>query len=75
MLWFLAYLIVGMIFISFSMQPVLRKTLKEKEGDNNQEAITIIVMFLVICIFTPVWPAVVTMKIADKFHKKKEIEK
>ncbi|SCC46519.1 hypothetical protein [Bacillus wiedmannii] len=75
MLWFSAYLIIGMICISFGMQPALRKTLKEKEGNNNQEAITILVSFLVICIFTPVWPALVTMKIADKFSKKKEIEK
>ncbi|HHK5546046.1 TPA: hypothetical protein ACQUHN_002471 [Bacillus thuringiensis] len=38
-------------------------------------AYLIVVMFLVICIFMPVWPALVTMKIAGKFHKKKEIEK
>ncbi|TBL12852.1 hypothetical protein EYB35_11905 [Bacillus paranthracis] len=74
MLWLLAYLIVGMIYISFGMQSSLRKMLKEDEGDTKQEAITIIVMLFLICIFTPVWPALVTMKIAGKFHKK-EIEK
>ncbi|AFU14598.1 hypothetical protein MC28_3176 [Bacillus thuringiensis MC28] len=75
MLWLLAYFIVGMIYISFGMQPALHKMLKKEEGDTKQEAITILVMLLVICIFTPVWPALVTMKIAGKFHKKKEIEK
>ncbi|MGH0487456.1 hypothetical protein ACQVPJ_24090 [Bacillus mycoides] len=73
MLWLLAYLVVGMAYISFGMQPALRKMLKE-EGDTKQVAITIVVMFLVICIFTPVWPALVTMKIAGKFHKKKDKE-
>ncbi|MGH1093099.1 hypothetical protein ACQVUB_26760 [Bacillus mycoides] len=74
MLWLLAYLIVGMMYVSFGMQPALRKMLKEEEGDTKQEAITIVVMLLVICIFTPVWPALVTMKITGKFHKKKDKE-
>ncbi|KAB2377117.1 MULTISPECIES: hypothetical protein [Bacillus] len=74
MLWLLGYLIVGMIYVSSGMQSGLRKMLKDDEGDTKQEAITIIVMFLVMCIFTPVWPALITMKIASKFHKK-EIEK
>ncbi|MDF9632582.1 hypothetical protein [Bacillus cereus] len=75
MLWLLAYLIVGMIYVSFGMQPALRKMLKEEEGDNKQEAITIVVMLLVVVIFTPVWPALVTTRIAGLFYKKKEIEK
>lgn len=75
MLWLLAYLIVGMIYVSFGMQPALRKMLKEEKGDNKQEAITIVVMLLVVVIFTPVWPALVTMRIAGVFYKKKEIEK
>ncbi|AIE31570.1 hypothetical protein P9W99_18110 [Bacillus cereus] len=71
MLWLLGYLIVGMIYVSFGMQPALRKMLKEEEGDTKQEAITIVVMLLVIGIFTPVWPALVTMKIAGVFYKNK----
>ncbi|HFJ9286767.1 TPA: hypothetical protein ACGW44_004704 [Bacillus toyonensis] len=70
MLWILAYLVVGMVYVSLGMQSSLRKVLKEEEGDTEQEAITIVVMFLVICIFTPVWPALVTMRIAGKFYKK-----
>ena len=71
MLWILAHLVVGMVYISLGMQSSLRKVLKEEEGDAKQEAITIVVMFLVICIFTPVWPALVTMRIAGIFYKKR----
>ncbi|MED1406664.1 MULTISPECIES: hypothetical protein [Bacillus cereus group] len=74
MLWLLAYLIVGMMYVSFGMHTNVRKMLKDYEDDTKQEAITIVVMLLVICIFTPVWPALVTMKIAGKFHKKKDKE-
>ncbi|AZJ19597.1 hypothetical protein CT694_07760 [Bacillus wiedmannii bv. thuringiensis] len=75
MLWLLAYLIVGMIYISFGMQATVCEMLREEEGDSSQEMITITVMLFLICIFTPVWPALVTMKIAGMFHKKKAIEK
>lgn len=69
MMWILAYLIVGMIYVSFGMQPVLRKSLKDIEGESDKESITIVVMLFLICIFTPVWPALVTMKIVSKFNK------
>ncbi|PFJ15336.1 hypothetical protein COD67_14325 [Bacillus cereus] len=75
MLWLLAYLIVGMVYISSGMYSTARKLLKDDKGDSSQEMITIAVMLFLICIFTPVWPALVTMKIAGKFHRKKEIMK
>ncbi|MEN3132511.1 hypothetical protein ABDI49_17390 [Bacillus cereus] len=75
MLWLLAYLIVGMVYISFGMQSALRDALKDIEEESGKEMITIVVTLFLICIFTPVWPALVTMKIAGKFHKKKELEK
>ncbi|EJR56723.1 hypothetical protein IIO_05253 [Bacillus cereus VD115] len=71
MLWLLAYLIVGMIYVSFGMHSTVRKMLKDNEGDSNQEMIAIVVMLFLICIFTPVWPALVTMKIAGMFYKRK----
>lgn len=75
MLWLLAYLIVGMVYVSFGMHANVRRLLKEDKGNPNKEMITIVVMLFLICIFTPVWPALVTMRIAGMFHKKKEIEK
>ncbi|EOO32452.1 hypothetical protein IIU_03842 [Bacillus cereus VD133] len=69
MVWLLAYLIVGMIYISFCMQPALREALNDIEGDSGKEIITIVVMLFLICIFTPVWPALVTLKIVTKFNK------
>ncbi|MGG0257959.1 hypothetical protein ABEY48_10795 [Bacillus mycoides] len=69
MMWLLAYLIVGMIYISFGMQPALREALNDIEGDSGKEIITIVVTLFLICIFTPVWPALVTLKIVTKFNK------
>ncbi|MBY0039242.1 hypothetical protein BK767_28475 [Bacillus thuringiensis serovar kyushuensis] len=69
MMWILAYLIVGMIYVSFGMQPFLRKSLKDIEGESEKEIITIVVTLFLICIFTPVWPALVTLKIVTKFNK------
>lgn len=71
MLWLLAYLIVGMIYISSEMHSTVRKLLKDDKGNPNQEMITIAVMLFLICIFTPVWPALVTMRIAGKVYKNK----
>ncbi|PGZ44072.1 hypothetical protein COE56_30690 [Bacillus anthracis] len=71
MLWVLAYLIVGMVYISFGMHSTVHKLLKDDKDDSSHEMITIAVMLFLICIFTPVWPALVTMRIAGKFHKKK----
>ncbi|KIP26581.1 putative membrane protein [Bacillus thuringiensis serovar morrisoni] len=70
MLWLLAYFIVGMIYVSFGMQSALREALKDIEGESGKEMITIVVTLFLICIFTPVWPALLTMKIANKFHRK-----
>ena len=75
MLWLLAYFIIGMVYVSFGMYANVRRLLKEDEGNPNKEMITIVVMLFLICIFTPVWPALVTMRIAGRFYKKKEIEK
>ncbi|MGF9830947.1 hypothetical protein ABEX57_19115 [Bacillus anthracis] len=69
MMWILAYLIVGMIYVSFGMQPVLRKSLKDIGGESDKEIVTIVVTLFLICIFTPVWPALVTMKIVSKCNK------
>ncbi|AKR08539.1 hypothetical protein AC241_07375 [Bacillus thuringiensis] len=75
MLWLLAYLIVGMIYTSSGMYSTVLKLLKDDKGDPNKEMITFVVTLVLICIFTLVWPAIATMKIAGKFHKKKEFEK
>lgn len=69
MMWLLAYLIVGMIYISFGTQPALREALNNIEGDSGKEIMTIVVTLFLICIFTPVWPALVTLKIVTKFNK------
>ncbi|MBT2578905.1 hypothetical protein J7E43_16115 [Bacillus sp. ISL-8] len=69
MIWLLAYLIVGMIYTSFGMHSTVRKLLKDNKGDSSKEMITIAVTLFLICIFTPVWPAFVTMKIASVLRK------
>ncbi|PFI78303.1 hypothetical protein [Bacillus cereus] len=70
MLWLLAYFIVGMAYAALDMQPALREIWKDAEGDSGQEIIAIVVPLFLICLLTPVWPALVTLKIASKFHKK-----
>lgn len=71
MLWLLAYLIIGMVYVSFGMHANVHRMLKEDKGNLNKEMITIVVMLFLICIFTPVWPALVTMRIAGVLYKKK----
>ncbi|MED3542039.1 hypothetical protein ABEX53_07715 [Bacillus toyonensis] len=71
MLWLLTYLIIGMVYVSFGMHVNVRRLLKEDKGDPNKEMITIVVTLVLICIFTPVWPALVTMRIAGIFYKKR----
>ncbi|EOO28629.1 hypothetical protein IIU_05747 [Bacillus cereus VD133] len=69
MLWLLAYLIVGMVYISFGMQSVLRDALKDIEEESGKEMITIVVTLFLICFFTPVWPALLTIKVASVLRK------
>ncbi|MBW3490796.1 hypothetical protein [Bacillus sp. FDAARGOS_1420] len=68
MLWLLAYLIVGMVYVSVHMRPILHKTLKEEEGDEEGEAIA--VTLIIICLFTPLWPVFLTFRVIKLFSKK-----
>ncbi|PGY90219.1 hypothetical protein [Bacillus thuringiensis] len=63
MLWLLGYLIVGMVYASVQMRPTLHKILKEEEGDEKGEAITIAVALIIICLFTPLWPVLLTFRV------------
>ncbi|MED3089959.1 hypothetical protein [Bacillus toyonensis] len=63
MLWVLGYLIVGMVYVSVQMRPILHKMLKEEEGDEKGEAITMAVALIIICLFTPVWPVFLTFRV------------
>ena len=40
-----------------SNAPILQKVLKEEEDDEKGEANTIAVALILICLFTPLWPA------------------
>ena len=63
MLWLLAYIIIGMVYASVQMLPILQKVLKEEEGDEKGEAITIAVALIIICLFTPLWPMLLTFRL------------
>ncbi|PEN96604.1 hypothetical protein CN553_14395 [Bacillus cereus] len=63
MLWVLGYLIIGMVYASIQMRPTLHKMLKEEEGDEKGEANTIAVALILICLFTPLWPAFLTFRV------------
>ena len=52
MLWLLVYMMIGMVYVSIQMRPILQKVLKEEEDDEKGEANTIAVENL-ICLFTP----------------------
>ncbi|PEC00403.1 hypothetical protein [Bacillus cereus] len=68
MLWLLAYLIVGMVYSTFDVHSAVRKEIeKDKENVN----ITIVSALITICIFTVIWPVLLTFNIANWFHKKK----
>ncbi|PEC80233.1 hypothetical protein [Bacillus cereus] len=69
MLWLLAYLIVGMVYATFDVHSAVRKEIeKDKENAN----ITVVSALITICIFTVIWPVLLTFNIANWFHKKKE---
>ncbi|QDZ76985.1 hypothetical protein [Bacillus cereus] len=62
MLWFLVYMIIGMVYVSVQMRSILQKVLKEEEGDEKAEVITIAVALLIICLLAPLWPACMTFR-------------
>ncbi|MGE6961310.1 hypothetical protein ACQKIW_15165 [Bacillus thuringiensis] len=62
MLWFLVYMIIGMVYVSVQMRSILQKVLKEEEGDEKGEVITIAVALLIICLLAPLWPACMTFR-------------
>ncbi|WP_420974315.1 hypothetical protein [Bacillus thuringiensis] len=69
MLWVLGYLIVGMVYTSVYMRSILHKALKEEKGDEKGEAIVIVVVLLLICFFTPLWPMFLTFRVIKLFSK------
>ncbi|MDF9624798.1 hypothetical protein ACT7C8_00125 [Bacillus cereus] len=62
MLWFLVYMIIGMVYVSVQMRSILQKVLKEEEGDEKGEVITNAVALLIICLLAPLWPACMTFR-------------
>ncbi|AOM09289.1 hypothetical protein [Bacillus thuringiensis] len=62
MLWFLVYMIIGMVYVSVQMRSILQKVLKEGEGDEKGEVITIAVALLIICLLASLWPACMTFR-------------
>ncbi|AMR04587.1 hypothetical protein [Bacillus thuringiensis] len=71
MLWLLAYLIVGMVYATFDVHSAVRKEIeKDKENVNT----TVVSALITICIFTVIWPVLLTFNIANWFYKKKESE-
>ncbi|MCQ6302104.1 hypothetical protein [Bacillus cereus] len=69
MLWILGYLIVGMVYASVQMRPTLYKLLKEEKGNEKGEAIVIVVVLLLICLFTPLWPVFLTFRVIKQCSK------
>ncbi|MGN4667995.1 hypothetical protein ACTFRP_19590 [Bacillus cereus group sp. MYBK234-1] len=67
MFWLVSYLTVGLIFISIVTHSTIQEMVKKDEGN---EELVVLAALIAICILTVLWPALLTMKIANKFHKK-----
>nr|WP_257143357.1 hypothetical protein [Bacillus cereus] len=52
-----------MVYAAFRMRPILQKMLKEEEDDEEVEVITIAVALIIICLFTPLWPVLLTFRV------------
>ncbi|PHB54558.1 hypothetical protein COE92_14325 [Bacillus wiedmannii] len=69
MIWLLAYLIVGMIYATFDIHSAVMNDIKKDKENMN---ITVVSALITICIFTVIWPVLLTFNIATWFHKRKE---
>jgi hypothetical protein len=62
MLWVLGYWIVGLVCMSIMLQPVLRQIAEECKDDPTRTGIASLVIIILICVLTPLWPAFLTVK-------------
>ncbi|MGX5629076.1 hypothetical protein [Bacillus thuringiensis] len=62
-----SYLTVGLIFISIVTHSTIQEMVKKDEGNGE---LVVLAALIAICILTVLWPALLTMKIANKFQKK-----
>ncbi|QDZ76535.1 hypothetical protein [Bacillus cereus] len=62
MLWVLGYWIVGLVCMSIMLQPVLRQIAEECKDDPARTGIASLVIIILICVLTPLWPAFLTVK-------------
>ncbi|MED2753710.1 hypothetical protein P4278_31100 [Bacillus thuringiensis] len=62
-----SYLTVGLIFISIVTHSTIQEMVKKDEGN---EELVVLAALIAICILTVLWPALLTMKIANKFQRK-----
>ncbi|EKS8367468.1 hypothetical protein [Bacillus thuringiensis] len=63
MLWVLGYWIVGLVGMSIMLQPVLRRIAEECKDDSARIGIASLVIIILICVLTPLWPAFLTVKV------------
>ncbi|MBM6648981.1 hypothetical protein [Bacillus sp. RIT 809] len=79
MLYFLLYIVIGMVFASTAAYGPLRKLVKESDGKTEEERAAVAIQFLLTLLFVaiicPFWPVLLTFKIIGFFKKDKKEEK
>ncbi|MBW3496789.1 hypothetical protein [Bacillus sp. FDAARGOS_1420] len=53
----------GMVYTSINIRPTVHKMLKEEEIDEKGEATMIAVVFIIICVFTPLGPVLLAFRV------------
>lgn len=72
MLWLLGYLIIGMVYSSILTRKALVQSFKEKEYNDQEKAIATVVTLILTCIYTVIWPVLMTFGVIDKVSKFKK---
>ncbi|WP_017154133.1 hypothetical protein [Bacillus bingmayongensis] len=69
MLWLLAYLIVGMLYVSITTYPIVRKVAQQYKNDDVYLIATFIISIAFIICLIPFWIIILTFDIAKLFYK------
>ncbi|OTX71299.1 hypothetical protein BK722_12865 [Bacillus thuringiensis serovar finitimus] len=72
MLWFLGYLIIGMILSSIITRKSLVQVLEEHRGDDQKIACAFLVTLFVTCILSLIWPVLFTFWVINMLTKFKK---
>ncbi|EMY5507925.1 hypothetical protein V8T57_004443 [Bacillus wiedmannii] len=74
MLWLLVYLIVGMLYVSITTYPIMRKVAQQYKDKDAYIIATFFVSLVFIICLTPFWMIILTLDIAKLFYKWRDKE-